>query len=127
MYQVHRSVTILFGFLALALGLLGLLVGDKQLFGFLNVDLALDVARLALAALLLYAAFGARTDSFMRSSLMVFGVVYVALALVGLASPTIGGLLPHGLSTFDKLFHALAGIFTIAVAARHESSAVSHA
>src|SRR5690348_17673870 len=103
MYHVHRSVAKFFGFLALALGVLGLLVGDKQLLGLLNVDLALDVARLALAGLLLYAVYGARSDGFLRSALMVFGVVYVALAVAGLMSPTLGGLLPHGLTAFDKL------------------------
>jgi hypothetical protein len=114
---LQRGVALVFAYLVAALGLIGLLAGEQQLLGFLNVDWPLDVARLALAALLFSALYWARDSISVRTALGIFGVVYLGLALIGMISPTVGGLLPSRLSGFDIAFHLLAGIVAVAVAA----------
>jgi hypothetical protein len=124
---MQKNLARIFGGLVVILGLAGLLAGDKQMFGFMNVDLALDIARLGLAALLFYAVYGARDEGFIRGSLLLFGIAYLGLAVIGMISPTVGGLLSHQLSAFDIVFHLGAGIVAVAGAMWHERSAASHA
>lgn len=124
---MQRTTAMIFGYLLLGLALVGLVSGDRQMLGFLNVDLALDLSRVGLAALLLYAVYMARSDGAQRLSLMILGGIYLGLGTAGLFSPTIGGLLPSGLSTFDIAFHLIAGLFALNVAVRREHASASHA
>lgn len=113
---MQRSTAKVFGFLALGLGLVGLVSGEKQLFDFLNVDIVLDVARIALAALLLYAVYGARNNDMIRGSLVIFSLAYIGLGLLGLISRDVFGALPHELSVFDIAFHLLSGVAVLGIA-----------
>lgn len=112
---MQRTVAKVFGLLALALGVVGLVAGNKQLFGLMNIDMALDIGRLGLAALLLYAAYKG-SETVVRTALIIFGLVYVGLALMGLLAPTVAGLLPSKLTGLDLAFHLLTGAFALFVA-----------
>lgn len=123
---MQRTATIGFGGLVLVLGMAGLLAGDKQLLDFMNVDLALDIGRLGLAALLLYAAFGRNGDrGIQRSSLLIFAIVYIGLAVIGLLDREVFGLLPSGLSSFDLVFHAGAGLLAVLLASGQDETRVA--
>jgi hypothetical protein len=101
-----------------ALGILGLFVSG-HLFAVTNSDWLLDLVRLALAAYLLYAVYGAKTDSAVNNALLVTGILYIGLAVIGLVSPTLGGLLPSGLTGFDVAFHLITGALATYAGARH--------
>src|SRR3954466_14862268 len=101
--------------LILVLGVVGLLAGEKQFLSFLNVDLALDLTRLALAAMLLNALYGLRDIGAQTLGLLVVGVLYVGLAVFGFFDATAGGLLPDKLSLFDNIFHLVTGLAALAV------------
>ncbi|MDB5185657.1 MAG: hypothetical protein JWL85_180 [Candidatus Saccharibacteria bacterium] len=124
---MQRTTAKVFGFLLLGLGIVGLIVGDGRLFNLINIDISLDIARLGLAALLLYAAYGARDEGFVRTSLIVFSVMYLGLALLGTISPDLFRLAPNQLTNFDKLYHLIGGIVAGVVAVQHERRAVGHA
>lgn len=113
---MQSSTAKIFGFLALGLGLVGLLAGEKQLFDFLNVDIVLDITRLVLAALLLYAVYGARNSDTIRGSLVIFAMAYLGLGILGLIDRDVFGALPHKLSTFDIVFHLVAGLGVLGIA-----------
>jgi hypothetical protein len=117
---MQRNTAKVFGFLVLVLGLIGLVAGDKQLLEILNIDLALDLSRLVLAALLLYVAYVAKTMKAVRTALTVFGLSYLALAVGGIIDAELGGLLPNRLSNFDKVFHLLGGLVALSVAAKKD-------
>lgn len=90
--------------------IVGLLAGDDHLFNTMNTDLALDVVRLPIAGALLYAGFWAQDNTTVNNIVLGVGVVYVGLGVLGLISPTMFGLLPHGLTAFDTAFHIVAGV-----------------
>lgn len=118
---MQRTLAKIFGFIVLACGIVGLIVGDKQLFGFMNVDLALDIARLLLAALLLYAAYKG-TEGWVRGSLWVFTLLYLGLGVIGLFSRDVGGILPHELSVFDIVLHIGAGLIGLWAVTRRSTT-----
>lgn len=113
-FQLAKMFAILVG----ALGIMGLFV-SRYLFGITNSDLLLDLARIGLAAYLAYAVWGAKTDGAVNSALLVTGIAYLGLAIVGLFTPTLGGLLPSGLTGFDIAFHLITGALATYVASRH--------
>lgn len=107
------------GYLGIALlltGLLGLVLGDRSLFGLLNIDLTEDIIHLVTGGLLAYVGFGQRDSSLARTAVGGLGVVYVLVGVVGFILPDLFGLLPHEYSTFDDLFHIALGLASIAVA-----------
>ena len=68
------------GYLGIALiltGLLGLVLGDRSLFGLLNIDLTEDIIHLITGGLLAYVGFGQRDSSLVRTAVGGLGVVYV--------------------------------------------------
>jgi hypothetical protein len=110
-----------YGLLILALGIIGLLAGERQFLGFLNVDLALDLTRLALAAMLLNAVYNRDAEA-ERLGLALVGVLYVGLGIFGLFDSTAGGLLPHKLSVFDIVFHLAAGLAALGIAVKEKAA-----
>ena len=107
------------GYLGVALiltGLLGLVLGDRSLFGLLNIDLTKDIIHLVTGGLLAYVGFGQRDSSLARTAVGGLGVVYVLVGVIGFILPDLFGLLPHEYSTFDNLFHIALGLANIAVA-----------
>jgi hypothetical protein len=115
----------LYGLLVLVLGVVGLVAGERQFLDFLNVDLALDFTRLALAAMLLNAVYNRDPDG-ERMGLVLVGLLYVGLGVYGVFDSTIGGILPSKLSVFDIGFHLVTGVAALGVIAK-ESTTVPQA
>lgn len=111
-----RQYAAIMGAVVLLLGTGGLPEGNRQLGGFLPLDLAEDLIHLAAGILLLYAGFGQRGISFVRTVLLMVGVAYVLLGLLGLIVPDLFGLLPHEYSMVDNLTHLAIGAANLVVA-----------
>lgn len=110
----------MYGVLIGALAVMGMFVSG-HLLGLTNSDPAFDTLRAVLAAILLYVGFGSRDSRAVDTALLGVGLLYVGMGIVGLFAPTLGGLLPAGLTGFDVAFHLLTGIVAIAAGARrHE-------
>jgi hypothetical protein len=107
------------------LGIAGLMVGSSHLLNLMNADMALDVTRLILAGILLYLGFRTNNYGAMRSVLTLIGVLYIGLAVIGLVSPTVGGLLPGGLTGFDIGAHLALGVIALVAAAAHHAPQAS--
>lgn len=107
------KVAKMYGWLIAALGILGLFVTDGHLFKCMNADLALDITRLVLAAILLYAVYAKKAD-LARNGLWLTGLLYVGLGIAGLFDAELWGILPNGLTGFDIVFHLVAGAFALA-------------
>jgi hypothetical protein len=125
---MQKHLAQIFGILVAGLALLGFFVEDGHLFGLMNANILLDVLRVGLAAVLLYAGFGRASAETIRSALMFTSLLYVGLAVLGLISSTLWGLLPAGLTSFDIAFHLLAGIVAgVAATAPNSNRSAAHA
>ncbi len=102
--QLVRIYAVVVAGLAIA----GLAV-NGHLLGLMNADIALDLVRVVLATYLVYVGFFAKSEGLINSALVMTGALYLGVAVIGLASPTIAGLLPSGLTGFDAAFHFLFG------------------
>ena len=91
------------------LAILGLFA-NGHLFGVLNVDPAMDTLRVVLMAILLFVGFGPRDVNAAHIALFGVGLLYISMGVIGLGNPTLGGLLPSGLTGFDVAFHLAAGV-----------------
>ncbi|HUS26729.1 MAG TPA: hypothetical protein VMY99_05275 [Nevskiaceae bacterium] len=102
---------------AVVVGLLavtGLFISGEHLFNLMNVDIALDILRVGLAAVLIYAGFFTKSVQAVRSALLTFTVLYLGLGALGLLDAKLWGLLPTGLTGFDIAFHLGAGLVGLA-------------
>jgi hypothetical protein len=108
----------MYGILIASLAAAGLLV-NGHLFDIINTDFALDVLRIGLAFYLIYAAFLSGQQRMVNNALMLVGILYVGMGILGIVSSTLGGLLPSGLTGFDIAFHLLSGIVAILAGMRH--------
>lgn len=115
----------IYGVLIAALAVAGLFV-HGHLFGLMNVDPTLDALRVVLAVVLLYIGFGVRDVNSAHAALLGVGILYVGMAVGGLVSSTIGGLLPSGLTGFDIAFHLIAGIVATAAGLTHSHRLPAH-
>lgn len=111
------QLTRIYAILITGLAIAGLFVSG-HLFQLMNSDNAIDFVRVALAAFLLYAGFVSRDRGTAKTALLTVGFLYIGVGLIGLFSPTIGSLLPTGLTGFDIMFHLLTGAFATYVGAR---------
>jgi uncharacterized membrane protein len=102
--QLTRIYAVLIG----ALAIIGLFV-NGHLFGFMNSDIALDLLRVVLAAYLIYVGFVAKSETMATNALLGVGALYIVMGIAGLFSPTLGGILPSGLTGFDVAFHLITG------------------
>src|SRR5579884_533021 len=98
--QLTRVYAVLVG----ALGLIGLFVSG-HLFLITNTDPVIDILRIVLAGFLFYAGFISKEDRVANIALDVTGVLYIVIGILALITPTIGGLLPSGLTGCDVVFH----------------------
>lgn len=105
-----------FGVVLLLVGILGLVLGDKLLFGILNIDLVEDLIHVASGLLLLYVGFAANAP--VAKALVVgLGVVYLIVTLLGFFAPGfIEKLNPSGYTVVDNLIHLLVGTLAIVAA-----------
>jgi len=97
------------------IGVGGVLLGEKSLFGVLNIDIAEDAIHLVTGGLM--AAVGFRgSDRAVRSVVGGLGVVYLLVGVLGIFVPDLFGLLPHEYKTvLDNLIHLSLGVLGITV------------
>ncbi len=114
---MNKAVAKLYGLMIGLLAIVGLFVSG-HLFKIANVDMVLDLARIIIAASLLYVGFSKADEKSAGSVVTAVGVLYVGMAVIALFSPTIFGLLPSGLTGFDVAFHAVTGLVALAAVSR---------
>lgn len=102
------------GVIIVLIGVGGLLLGEKSLFGVLNIDIVEDIVHLATGGLM--AAVGFRgSDSAVRTVVGGLGVVYLLVGVLGFIVPDLFGLLPHEYHLVDNLIHLTLGVLGIVV------------
>ena len=104
------------GVTVIVIGVVGLLLGQKSLFGALSIDIAEDLIHLVTGGLLAYVGFANRDNGVARAVVGGIGVVYLLVGAVGFAEPNPLGLFPSEYSVLDNLIHLTLGILAIAVA-----------
>ena len=104
------------GVTVIVIGVVGLLLGQKSLFGALNIDFAEDVIHLVTGGLLAYVGFAKRDSGVARTVVGAIGVVYLLVGAISFAEPNPLGLFPSEYSVLDNLIHLTLGILAIAVA-----------
>ncbi len=114
-YFVHKIVAVVVGLGLLALGVFGLLSGNGRLFGLLNTDFLLDMLRLGIGGLLLYAVYIAKNRSLIHRGLLILAFANIGLALFGLLNRELLGALPTGFNDFDIATHLLFGAVVLAL------------
>lgn len=119
------QLTKVFGVVLAVLALIGF-TRDGHWLGLMNVDAVMDMLRVVLAAAGLYIGFVSRSFGQARSYLTTVGVLFIAMAVLGLVSPTLFGLLPAGLTGFDIVFHLAAGALAAWAGAQQSSHTLAH-
>lgn len=114
---MNKTTAKVLGVIIGGLALVGLFRNGHWL-GLMNVDVALDLLRIVLAGTLLYVGFSRASEESAASVVMTVGGLYVGMAILGLLSRELFGLLPSGLTNFDLAFHALTGVAAVAIASR---------
>jgi hypothetical protein len=111
-----RIVARILGVIVLLLAIVGFFIEGDHLVDLMNVDIALDVLRLVIAAALLYVGFARVSASTVRTVVVVVGVLYVVMGLLAFTDRTLFGLLPTGFTGFDIGFHLVVGVGSLAAA-----------
>ena len=104
------------GLTVVVIGIVGLVLGQKSLFGALNIDIAEDLIHLVTGGLLAYVGFAKRDSGVARAVVGGIGVVYLLVGAISFAEPNPLGLFPSEYSVLDNLIHLTLGILAIAVA-----------
>lgn len=104
------------GVTVVLIGIVGLVLGQKSLFGALNIDIAEDLIHLVTGGLLAYVGFAHRDSGLARAVVGGIGVVYLLVGAISFAEPNPLGLFPSEYSVLDNLIHLTLGILAIAVA-----------
>ncbi len=89
-----RQYAQILGIVLILLGILGLLLGDQDLLGVINIDIVEDLVHILTGGLLAYVGFGRVDAGVARSLVLVLGVVYLLVGVLGFILPTLSGLLP---------------------------------
>jgi len=113
---VVREYGKIVGVSVVLIGIVGLLLGQKSLFGALNIDIAEDVIHLVTGGLLAYVGFAKRDSGLARAVVGGIGVVYLLVGAISFAEPNPLGLFPSEYSVLDNLIHLTLGVLAIAVA-----------
>jgi hypothetical protein len=111
-----RMIARVLGIVVAVLAIAGFFVEGEHLLGLMNVDMALDVTRVLIAAALLIVGFARVPLAAVRAVLIIVGAMYVLMALIAFADPTLMGILPTGFTGFDIGFHLVVGLGAIVVA-----------
>ncbi len=115
MNDVVRLYAKVVGASVILIGLVGLVLGDKSLFGVLNIDIAEDGIHLLTGGLLLYAGF-ARDLRVTRALVGGIGIAYLIIGLISFSQPMLFGLVPSGYEVvLDNLIHLTLGVLGIVV------------
>jgi len=104
------------GVTVVLIGIVGLLLGQRSLFGALNIDIAEDIIHLLTGGVLAFVGFARRDNGLARAVVGGIGVVYLLVGAIGFAVPDPLGLFPSEYSVLDNLIHVTLGILAIAVA-----------
>jgi hypothetical protein len=107
------------GTIGAVLAIVGLLSGEGLLFGFINVDLPLDLIRIPIAGMLLYAGMWSANNLTINNTMLGVGALYILMALVGMADPKLFGMLTNDFTGFDVAFHGIAGLGAVAAGMMH--------
>lgn len=110
-----RQYAQIIGVIVLILGVVGLFI-DKPLLGLVNVDLVEDIVHLATGAILAYAGFVLKDSAATKNVVMVLGVVYLLVGVLGFITPMLFGLLQNNYSLADNVVHLVLGALGIWVA-----------
>ncbi len=113
------------GVVLILIGVLGLILGDILLLGILNIDVVEDIVHILTGGILAYVGFGPVNIGTARSVVIVLGVVYLLVGILGFILPTLLGLIPHGYTVFDNLLHLLLGVLSIAIAFAERGTATA--
>jgi hypothetical protein len=111
-----RPYAQILGVVLILVGLVGLALGNQVWGGILNVDIAEDIVHLITGSVLAYVGFGPTELSVTRNVVGLLGIIYLMVGVLGFASPTMFGLIPHGYTAFDNLLHLFLGGLSLAVA-----------
>ncbi len=104
------------GVTVILIGVVGLLLGDKSLFGVLNIDLVEDGIHLLTGGLLAYAGFAARDLKVVRAIVGGTGIAYLVVGVLAFPKPMLFGLIPSGYElVLDNLIHLTLGVLGIFV------------
>ena len=104
------------GIVLLLLGVVGLIMQDAILFGFLNSDIIEDIIHLVTGALMAYVGFAQRDNALARMVVGVLGAVYLLVGILGFIDPKLFGIAPSGYTTADNIVHLLLGVLGLVVA-----------
>jgi len=107
---MQKRIVQMFAVVVAFLGVAGLFVEEGHLFDITNANIVLDILRLGLAGLLIYAGFFTNSARAIRIALITFAMLYLGLGVAGLIDSEVWGLLPAGLTGFDIVFHLVAGL-----------------
>ena len=111
-----RTYAGIVGVVIILIGIVGLLLGEQPLLGFVNIDILEDIIHLVTGGLLAYVGFGQRDEGLARNVVGGLGVIYLLVGVLGFVIPMLFGLLPHGYSIVDNIIHLVLGVAGIAVA-----------
>jgi len=110
-----RTYGQIIGVALLALGVVGLLVGDSLL-GLLNIEIVEDIIHLSLGAVLAYIGFGMRDNATGKMIALVIGVTLLLVSVLGFVTPSLFGLLPKvGYNIVDNVVHLVLGALGVYV------------
>jgi hypothetical protein len=111
-----RPYAQILGVVLILVGLVGLALGNQVWRDILNVDIAEDIVHLITGGVFAYVGFGRTELSVTRTVVGLLGTIYLMVGVLGFASPTMFGLVPHGYTAFDNLLHLFLGGLSLAVA-----------
>ena len=103
------------GVVLIAIGIMGLVLGNRVWLGLLNVDILEDVVHLITGGVFSYVGFGPLPVGLVRAVVGVLGIIYLVVGVLGFVAPSVFGLIPHGYTVFDNLLHLALGISSIAL------------
>jgi hypothetical protein len=108
---VLRLLTKIVGLVLIALGIVGVVVGNEPLLGLVNLDTVENVIHLITGGLLLWAGFAAEPT--LRKVVGTLGVLSLGAGILGFIAPNLFGLVPHGYSHCDNLLHLTLGVLGV--------------
>ncbi len=123
--MIIRTYAQILGVVLILIGVVGLILGDALLLGILNIDVMEDIVHILTGGILAYVGFGRADIGTARSVVIVLGVVYLLVGVLGFIVPTLLGLIPHGYTVFDNLLHLVLGVLSIAVAFAERGTATA--